>query len=187
MRQAFETVYALYARFLTAIAVVAAFAFFAMMWLIDANALSRKLANAPVTGTLEITEALMVVAILLPMAYTQMMRSHIRVTLVTKHLPLAAQRYLYAAALVVGFVFAAWAAWAAFGFFMRSYTADEHAWGTVRFPIYPSKGAVALGMMLLAIQFLLDAVRVGVYGVGVGDESSHDIADDALRSETEHG
>lgn len=177
MRQTFETVYRLYSRFLMAIAVGAAFAFFAMMWLIDVNALSRKILNAPVTGTLEITEALMVVAILLPMAYAQMTRSHIRVTLLTKHLPKGAQRLLYAGALLIGFVFAAWAAWAAFGYFMRSYRIDEHAWGSVRFPIYPSKGAVSLGMALLSIQFLLDTIRVGVFGIGVDDEADQDTPD----------
>jgi TRAP-type C4-dicarboxylate transport system permease small subunit len=164
---------------------MAAFAFFAMMWLIDVNALSRKLLNAPVTGTLEITEALMVVAILLPMAYAQMTRSHIRVTLLTKHLSVGAQRALYTVALFLGFVFAVWAAWAAFGFFLRSYSVDEHAWGTVRFPIYPSKGAVALGMALLAIQFLLDTIRVGVFGIGVVEEWDEGEADAKLIADSD--
>lgn len=165
MRKAFETVYRLYARFLTGVAVAAAAAFFALMWLIDANALSRRVFNAPVTGTLEITEALMVIAILMPMAYTQMMRGHIRVTLLTKVLPPRVQRGLYTAALIIGCLFAAWVAWAAYGYFLRSYNVNENAWGSVRFPIYPSKGAVALGMALLSIQFLLDAIRVGVFGM----------------------
>lgn len=183
MKEAFETIYRFYAKFLTGIAVLAAFAFFAMMWLIDANALSRKLFNFPVVGTLEGTEALMVIAILMPMAYTQMRRGHIRVTLLTKRLPQGTQRLLYALTLLIGMLFAAWATYASFEFFMRSYSINEQAWGSVRFPIYPSKGAVALGMGLLSVQFLLDFIRVAVFRMK--DEEFFDHGDDesAPRSE----
>lgn len=176
MQEIFETIYRLYTKLLMAIAVIAAFGFFGIMWLIDANSLSRKFFSAPITGTLEITEALMVVAILMPMAYTQMRRGHIRVTLITKHFPPVAQRVFYTSALLIGLVFSAWATYASYDFFLRSYSVNEHAWGSVSFPIYPSKGAVALGMLLLTIQFLLDAIRVGVFGIE--DDAFTDFGDD---------
>lgn len=183
MRDLFETIYRLYAKLLMGIATLAAFGFFAIMWLIDANSLSRKLFNVPITGTLEITEAFMVVAILMPMAYTQMRRGHIRVTLVTKNFSPRWQRIFFTGSLIVGFLFAAWATYASFNFFLRSYSIDEHAWGSIRFPIYPSKGAVALGMFLLTIQFLLDAIRVGVFGMDDPEFSDHgDEADEQMET-----
>ena len=57
------------------------------------------------------------------------------------------------------------AAYATFTFFQRSYNINEYAWGTVRIPIYPAKGAVSLGMLLLSIQFMLDVIRVGVFDI----------------------
>jgi TRAP-type C4-dicarboxylate transport system permease small subunit len=177
MRDLFETIYRIYGKFLTGLAVLAAFGFFGIMWLIDANALSRKIFNAPITGTLEITEALMVFAILLPMGYTQMRRGHIRVTLITGHFPPRLGKYFFVFSLLVGCIFAAWATYASFNFFMRSYNINEHAWGSIRIPIYPAKGAVALGMFLLSIQFLLDAIRVGVFDIE--DEEFSDLGDDS--------
>jgi TRAP-type C4-dicarboxylate transport system permease small subunit len=165
MRGAFETIYRLYGKLLTLFAIAAGAIFFAMMLLIDANAFMRKLFNQPVTGTLEITEALMPIAILLPMAYTQLVGGHIRVTLLTKSLSPQVQRALLTAALLLGVGFAVWATWAAYGFALRSWQVDEHAWGTVRFPLYPSKAAIAVGTALLGIQFLLDAIRIGVFNM----------------------
>ncbi len=173
MRESFETMYRWYGRLLTALALAAAFGFFGMMWLIDANVFMRKLFNSPITGTLEITEALLVLAVLLPMAYTQMRRGHIRVTLLTQHLSPTLRRWLQVLALLVGFVFAAWATYATYRYFMRSYAINEHAWGSIRMPIYPVKGAVCLGMLLLSIQFLLDAVRLGVFGIEDDEFSDH--------------
>lgn len=182
MREIFDTVYRVYAKLLMVLAVIAAFGFFAIMWLIDLNSLSRKVFNAPITGTLEITEATMVIAILMPMAYTQMRGGHIRVTLLTKHLSPRWQRHLYTFTLAVGFVFCAWATYASFNFFLRSYAVDEHAWGTVSFPIYPSKGAVALGLLLLTIQFLLQVIRVGVFGI-----EDEEFADHGEEADMTHG
>ena len=173
MRDLFETIYGLYAKFLTALAIMAAFGFFGIMWLIDANVLSRRFFNAPITGTLEITEVLMVFAILLPMAYTQMRRGHIRVTLITGMFPSRIRKYFFVFSLVVGCIFAAWATYASFNFFLRSYNINEHAWGSIRIPIYPAKGAVALGMFLLSVQYFLDAIRVGVFDIEEDEFSDH--------------
>src|SRR3546814_5887830 len=165
MKPTFITIYRLYGRLLAAMAVVAGLAMFVMMWLVCLNSLTRKLFNAPVVGTVEITEALMSVAIMLPMAYTQLKRSHSRVTLLVSRLPPAVAHILYAVALLIGCLLFAWATWAAFGYALRSYQIDEQAWGTIRFPLWPAKGAVALGAALLSIQLLLDFLRVRVFQI----------------------
>ena len=55
--------------------------------LVVANIFGRYLFNAPVTGTLEFTESLLVLIIFLSLALTQYDGGHIRVTLLTRRLP----------------------------------------------------------------------------------------------------
>src|SRR3546814_6834334 len=120
MKPTFITIYRLYGRLLAAMAVVAGLAMFVMMWLVGLNSLTRKLFNAPVVGTVEITEALMSFAIMLPMAYTQLKRGHIRVTLLVSRLTPAVAHILYAVALLLGCLLFAWATGAAFRNALRS-------------------------------------------------------------------
>jgi hypothetical protein len=68
-------------------------------------------------------------------------------------------------ALVVGAVFFCWVAWATFGFAARAWDVGETAWGLIRIPLWPTKGVIALGALLLAGQFLLDAIKVGALGL----------------------
>lgn len=149
---------------MTACAVVAGALLFALMWLICVNAFSRKLFNAPVVGTLEITEAVLPFVILLPMAFTQFRRGHIRVTLLTRHFPSGMRRILHVAAVVIGGLFFFWVAWATGGFALRAWNVGETAWGLIRIPLWPTKGVISLGALLLSGQFFLDALKLGFYG-----------------------
>lgn len=160
MRSGFLGFYEGFGRLLTAIAVLAGIALFGVMWLVVLNALSRKLLNAPIAGTLEITEAVMPVVILLPMAFTQMRRGHVRVLLLLDRLGPEVRRALHVFALVVGCVFLAWVSWATGGYAVRSWRIGESAWGALRFSIWPSKMAISVGAGLLAFQFLLDILKV---------------------------
>ncbi|MCP8938758.1 TRAP transporter small permease [Alsobacter sp. SYSU M60028] len=172
MRTGFVALYTWYGRLMTAVAAAAGVALFLLMWLVNTNALSRKLFNLPITGTLEITEAAMPIIILLPMAYTQLRKGHIRVTMLTDNLPKALRTGLLLVTLALGCLFMAWVAWATFGYAARAYRMGESAWGVVRFPIWPSKFAVSLGAGLLCVQFLLDFVRVCLFGAH-DDEDVH--------------
>lgn len=163
MRSLFFTFYRGYGHLLTAIALVAGIALLAVMFLVDANALSRKLFNAPIAGTLEITEAVMPLVILLPLGFTQMKRGHIRVLLLISGLSMSVQRVIGVLTLIVGFAFMIWVTWATWGAAEQSFRIGESAWGSVRFPIWPAKIGIAVGAILLAIQFLLDLVRLWAF------------------------
>lgn len=184
MRDVFFRMYDVYGGVLRAFAILSGVATFAIMWLIDASAFGRKILNAPVPASVEITQSLMAVAIMLPMAYALRSGSHLRVTLFTERLPAPVRRWLLVLAMIIGFGLFAVVTWSTFLFALRSYRIDEHVWGaTIRFPVYPAKGAICLGSLLLSLQFLLDAVRLGVFGV-VREED--EIAD-AEASEAGHG
>lgn len=166
MKSAFLRFHKAYSQLLVWAAVVGGGATFAIMWLVDASALSRKLFNAPIVGSVEITQSLMVLSIMLPMGYAQLKRSHLRVTLLTRKLPEAWARRLYVFSLLCGAVFFALVCWATFGFALRSFNINEYIWGAqLRFPVYPAKGVLCLGSALISLQFLLDAVKVGILGM----------------------
>src|SRR5690606_42035370 len=121
--EVFEKIYRGYGKLLAWRAVLAGCAFFGMMLLIDVNAIMRKFLNRPVTGTLEITEALMPAAVLLSLAFTQYTRTHIRVTLAIKHFSPGVQRALFVIAVLLGCAFMIWFTWGSWGYAMRSFQA----------------------------------------------------------------
>ena len=168
MTDSFERVYRAYGRLVTWFAVIAGTVTFSIMWLIDANVLTRKFFNAPVQGSFELTEAGLVLIVFLSLAYTQYKRGHIRVTLLTRHLPLGLQHGLYI------FVLFAWCTYAAYTNAIRSYGMNEQEWGVIQLPIWPLKTSIVIGTALISIQYLLDSIRHCFVASGalpaVGDE-----------------
>jgi TRAP-type C4-dicarboxylate transport system permease small subunit len=149
-----------YGRVLRAFAVLAGVAAFAIMWLIDVNAVSRKLMNAPLPAGVELTQALLPAVIMLPFGYALMQRQHVRSAFLVSRLPGRVARGLQVFWMLVGFVLFALVAWGTFRYALRSYTMGEQAWGAdFRFPLWPSKMAVSLGAALICLQFLLEALR----------------------------
>jgi len=174
MAEAFQRVYDAYGRVVLFLGLVAGAITFFIMWLIDANAFMRKFFNAPVAGSLEITEAALVLIIFFSLAFTQRRRGHIRVTLLTRRMPLNVRHALFIMAMLVGAALMAWYAYAAYTYAVRSYKVNEMEWGVITFPIWPTKAAICLGLVLFSIQFLLDAIRHMFVAAGkleaIGDE-----------------
>jgi TRAP-type C4-dicarboxylate transport system permease small subunit len=147
---------------------------FIMMWLIDANALSRKIFNAPVPGGVELTQSLLTVAIMLPFGYVLLKREHVNTVFLTSTFSPRVNRWLHFFWMCVGCLVFAAVTYGTFLFALRSYAMNEQVWGaTIRFPLYPAKFAVSLGTALISIQFALDALVALVTGDD-GDLSSAD-------------
>ncbi len=161
-----------YGRFLYLMAIVSGVTVFIMMWIIDVNALSRKIFNAPLPGGVELTQSLLAVAIMLPFGYVLVKREHVNTVFLTSHFPKSVDRWLQFFWMVVGFLIFASVTYGTFRFALRSYTMNEQVWGaTIRFPVYPAKFAVSLGAALLSIQFLFDAL-LALFESDDGDLSS---------------
>lgn len=165
----------LYGRLLFACGLLAGAVTFLMMVLVVANAILRFAFNAPIGGTLELTESMLTVLIFMSLALTQYEGGHIHVVLLTDRLPAAARRAARFVAMVAGLGFFAWCSYAAWLFAMRSYAMDEHEWGSISFPLYPVKFVIFAGLGLLTIQFLLDAVSVVVALADVPDEPTDSV------------
>ncbi len=155
----FETVSGAFRKALYYFTLVAAAAAFITMLLVVANSLMRKGLNSPLEGTVEITRALLIVLIFFAIGYTQQQQGHIRVSLLTRHFSQTIQNGLNVFAMVVGCLFFAWASLATWNFAMESFVIGEQEWGSIRFPLYPIKFVVSIGLILLSIQFFLDAIK----------------------------
>ncbi len=159
MAESFERLYRAYGRIVSGFAVLAGLIIFAIMWLVDADVFMRKFFNAPVQGSFELTEGGLVLVVFLSLAFTQYRRGHIRVTLLSRHLPMSVQHGLYIAVLFIGALFFAWCTYATVGNAIRSYNIGEREWGVIQVAIWPEKSAIGLGTLLICLQFLLDAIR----------------------------
>jgi len=159
MAERFERLYRGYGRFLAVLGVISGLITFGIMWLIVFNSLMRKTLNQPIQGTYEITESALVLMVFLSLAYTQCRRGHIRVTLLTRHLPMRLQHWLYVTVLMIGCLFFAWCSYASFGDAAQSYAIGEQEWGLIRFPLWPIRISIFIGVLLLSLQYLLDAIR----------------------------
>jgi len=147
-----------YGRMLHAFGQLSAVSIFIMLLLVVANVIGRYAFNAPITGAFEITESLLVVIIMLGLALTQFHDGHIRVTILTRRLPRRWAHAAHVGTLLLGAVFFAWCAYATWKFAYESYTFNEQEWGTITFPLYPFKFVVFVGIVLLAVQFVIDMI-----------------------------
>lgn len=160
MRSNFLILFRAYGRMLRFFAVIAGLAAFVIMWLIDVNALSRTVFNAPLIGGVEITEALLPVVIMLPFGFALLRRDHVNTVIFTSRLSPRAARRLETFWMLVGFVVFSMVAYGTFKYALRSYDLGEQVWGdTIRFPIWPSKMVVSAGALLIAIQCLLETLH----------------------------
>lgn len=147
-----------YGKVLYNAAIVSGVICFVMMWLIDVNALARKLFNTPVPGGVEFTQSLLTVSIMLPFGYVLLKREHVNTVFLTSRFSKDVNRWLQCFWMSVGCLLFAAVTYGTFAFGLRSFAMSEQVWGaTIRFPVYPAKFAVSLGAALLSIQFLLDA------------------------------
>jgi len=147
-----------YGGLLHAFGLISAGSTFIMLVLVVANVIGRYVFNAPITGAFEITESLLVVSIMLGLALTQYHDGHIRVTILTRRMSPRWARYAQIGTLMLGAAFFTWCAYASWKFAYQSYSFNEQEWGTITFPLYPFKFVVFLGVVLLAVQFVIDAI-----------------------------
>ena len=169
---AFQSLYRAYGKLLRLFGLISALATFFMMVLVVANVCGRYLFNRPISGTLEVTESLLVLIIFLSVALTQYDGGHIRVTMLTRRLPHGWARVAMVISMLCGAAFFSWCAYAAWRFAAQSYSFNEQDWGTVVFPLWPVKFVVFAGILLLAVQFALDAVAETIMPIKADDESA---------------
>lgn len=125
-----------------------------------ADVTGRAAFNHPIIGAVEFTQALLVVSAFLALGYTQFWKQHILADLmVGKLLPprpraIAEILVLLFALVTIGFVtYGAVVAGA------ESTIARERQAGLITFPVWPGRLAVAIGLLFLCVQYVIDIVN----------------------------
>lgn len=131
---------------------------FVIMLVLVADIVLRLLTDSlAVTGSYELTEMAMVVIVFLGFAITQVEGEHVRVTMIVDRLPLRARGYANAFGSLFGGVVCAIVFYAAIKQALSNSTSGITT-AVLFIPIAPFAWIMALGLLLLTLVLLLDAV-----------------------------
>ena len=124
-----------------------------------ADVVGTEFLGRPVLGTLEFTESTMVLVVFGALAYAQQRRSHIRVELLYSHVGARAKSFMEAVTHIVAFIFFVLVAWTGYTELEYSYEIMESTMGSVRFPLYPARTLLMIGVALLLVRLAIDIVQ----------------------------
>ena len=124
-----------------------------------ADVVGTEFLGRPLLGTLEFTESTMVLVVFGALAYAQERRAHIRVELLYGHVGPRGKSFMEAVTHIVAFVFFALMAWQGFVELLYSFEIMESTMGSVRFPLYPARTLLLIGVLLLLLRLAIDIVQ----------------------------
>ena len=124
-----------------------------------ADVVGTEFFGRPVLGTLEFTESTMVLVVFGALAYAQERRAHIRVELLYSHVGPRGKSFMEAVTHIVAFLFFALMAWQGYVELLYSWEIMESTMGSVRFPLYPARSLLLLGLALLLLRLAIDIAQ----------------------------
>jgi TRAP-type mannitol/chloroaromatic compound transport system permease small subunit len=133
------------------------------------DAASRNITGVPLRGLLEWSETLLVVLIFLGMPYTMQMGAHVSIDSFVARLSPRNQRIVVVIGFVVALPVLIWAAWSTVDIAFTSFQDREARMGLVEIPLWPARAAVALGMVLFALEAAIHVLRVIEQGPAAAD------------------
>jgi len=124
-----------------------------------ADVVGTEFLGRPLLGTLEFTESTMVLVVFGALAYAQERRAHIRVELLYSHVGPRGKSFMEAVTHIIAFLFFALMAWQGFVELLYSFEIMESTMGSVRFPLYPARTLLLIGVLLLLLRLAIDIVQ----------------------------
>lgn len=124
-----------------------------------ADVVGTEFLGRPLLGTLEFTESTMVLVVFGALAYAQERRAHIRVELLYSYVGPRGKSFMEAVTHIVAFIFFALVAWQGYVELLYSWEIKESTMGSVRFPLYPARILLLLGVWLLLLRLAIDIVQ----------------------------
>jgi len=123
-----------------------------LMLITSADVLSRDLFNHPIPGTIELSQYILAVFILLGVAYTQQVKGYVEVTLLTSRLPLRARSILSIIAILLSLFIFSILIWQGWVVGIEERTVSD----MLRVPQYPFRILVAVAAFLTCLELLID-------------------------------
>lgn len=124
-----------------------------------ADVFALNIFGIPIPAATEFISAMLPIAIMMAMSYTQITRSHIRVELFNKFFPVWMARAVEVLSLLVGIVVFFLMAWGAWRLSLHSISISESAVAAIRFPIWPIKIIFSLGITISLLQMLFELLQ----------------------------
>ena len=123
-----------------------------LMLLTTGEVIGRNLFNRPIAGTVELSEYLLAIFILLGVAYTQQVKGYVGVSLFVSRLPLRGQRVLNILSTLLSLFIFGILAWQGLIVGMEEKTVSD----MLRVPQYPFRLLVAMAAFLTCLELLMD-------------------------------
>ena len=124
-----------------------------------ADVVGTEFLGRPVLGTLEFTESSMVLVVFGALAYAQERRAHIRVEILYSFVGPRGKSLMEAVTHIVAFIFFALVAWMGYVELLYSWEIMESTMGSVRFPLYPARVLLLVGVALLLLRLAIDIAQ----------------------------
>ena len=119
----------------------------------------RSLFSAPLHSSTEISELLLVALVFFGLAAAQQNRQNYAIDILSRHLPMSAQRVLEAIGYILSMIVVGLLAWLSTRQAISAYDRGEAGFGIISFPIWPGRFVLAFGLWLLVLQFIFDIIR----------------------------
>lgn len=137
---------------------LSAFCLVLSMLVVSADAIGRKL-GITVPGAVSVTELFIAGMVFGGIVFAQTNNMHLYVGLLDSVLPPIGRLLTDLLGLLIGFVSTAFIAWFGFLTAIDSWEVGEISESTIDVPVWPSRFILAIGSLLLCLQFVLDAIR----------------------------
>ena len=137
---------------------------FILMALVSLNIILRYVFSSPLSGTLEMTELLMVPMVFMPLAFAQKSGGHIRADILYIRIPYPYKKPLDIVINVIGFLVCVLFVWQTSKDAFAAYQIRDITAGHVRIITWPFRVTIPIGFLALAIRFfyqLVSHVRPG--------------------------
>jgi TRAP-type C4-dicarboxylate transport system permease small subunit len=123
-----------------------------LMIITAGDVVGRDVFNHPIPGTVELSQCMLAVLILLGLAYTQQVKAHVGVSVVTSRLPHPAQLILRVVATLLCLFISCILVWQGWVIGIEEKTVSD----MLRVPQYPFRLLVAVGAFLTGLELVID-------------------------------
>lgn len=134
--------------------VIAMASCFFMVIITILDVISRHLLKRPIAGVIELNEVLMVSVVFLGLGFAQKERAHIRAELFISRLSKRQRKHFEFFALMISLLFWTILLVQSLSKAWDSFLTKEYREGLVKFPIWPARWALAVGIGLLCLQLV---------------------------------
>ena len=138
---------------------LAALAIVVIMMIVCINVLSRSIFGIPLKGTVDIVSQMGVLVIAGAIAYTQVLKSHIRISLFVDKLPKSIRTFLAALIDIIGIILFGIISWQSILFAKGTYEIGELS-EVLKIPITPFAIIVSSGCIVLTLVLFTDLIGV---------------------------